>query len=134
MHEKLFIYLYADIEILPNRRPRVIIRGGGKTPAKLVSVDFFSLGSHSELGSFWRFAIEITLRYTPDFDLLLFSESGVCIVEFIICSRGISYLSYFKNSSMHTPDYLKYLQFSETFFSTWMAMFEFVSMLSLSWF
>ena len=32
-------------------------------------------------------------------------------------SRGISHLFYLKNSTMYTPRYLKYLRFSEAFFS-----------------
>ena len=32
-----------------------------------------------------------------------FQYSSVYIVEFLICSRGISYFSYFKNSRMFTP-------------------------------
>ena len=46
-----------------------------------------------------------------------FNNQVYTLLNFLLCSRGISYLSYFKNSRMYTPRYLKYLQFSEALFS-----------------
>ena len=68
----------------------------------LASVDFvLSLGSHTAFKLNLALAVEIALPYyTIDFDLLLFQKSGVYIVEFVICSSGISCLSYLNNSRM----------------------------------
>ena len=69
----------------------------------LASVDFFiTRFTIQHLGSFW--ILSSRLQYTLDIDLLLYkiiNNQVYTLLNFVLCFRGISYISYLRNSRMY---------------------------------
>ena len=69
-----------------------------------------------------KFANKIFLNMAVPLKKRLLQIANISNIEVytslnMLWSRGISYLFYLKNSTMYTSRYLKYLRFSEAFFS-----------------